>query len=583
MTAFKDLGLNPMILQALGDIGFETPTPIQSKAIPHLINSDHDLIAMAQTGTGKTAAFSLPVIQQLDDNEEAIQSLILCPTRELAIQIASDIKTYIKYLPTVSVVAVYGGDSIERQIRALKKKPQIVVGTPGRVNDMIKRRVLKVEAIQWLILDEADQMLDMGFKDELDEILGNTPDDKQVLLFSATMNKQVRRIASNYMKKPEDISVGNKNQGADNVQHFYYVVHEKDRYQALRRIADSNPDIHGIVFCRTRRETQQVADKLIQDHYSAEPIHGEISQSQRTSVMDRFREKKIQILVATDVAARGIDVDGLTHVINYNPPDKTEAYVHRSGRTGRASNSGVSLVIVNLRERHKIRMLESKVGKTFEKARIPTGDDVCEKQLFHLVDKVCNIDVNEAQIEKYLALITKKFENMDRDELIKRFVSEEFNRFLDHYQNASDLNTNVKAGANDGDSRSTSSILFARFNINVGRNSGLDMKEFFDFVNSQAELKGIELGNISINKDYTTFEADERLKNKVLTCFGRANMDGDPVKVTCEATGLQSTRGSGGRGGGGRRRGFGGGGGGYRGKGGGGYQGRSGGHRGRRN
>jgi ATP-dependent RNA helicase DeaD len=304
--------------------------------------------------------------------------------------------------------------------------------------------------------------------------------------------------------------------------------------------------------------------------------------------MERFRKKKIQLLVATDVAARGIDVDALTHVINYNPPDKAEAYVHRSGRTGRASNSGISLVIVNLRERHKIRMLESKVGKTFEKARIPTGDDVCEKQLFNLVDKVCNIDVNEAQIEKYLSLITKKFEEMDRDELIKRFVSEEFNRFIDHYQNAPDLNTNVRAGGNERESRSTSSILFARFKINAGRNAGLDMKEFFDFVNSQNELKGIELGNIELGNDHTTFEADERLKNKVLDCFGRATMDDKPVKVTCEATGLQSTRGSGG---GGRRRGGGGGGGygggrsgggGYRGKSGGGYRGRSGGHRGRR-
>jgi len=543
MSTFRDLGLNPMILQALEEIGFETPTPIQEKTIPHLINSENDLVALAQTGTGKTAAFSLPVIHQLDEVDTNVQSLILCPTRELAIQIASDIEKFLKYSPG-SVAAVYGGERIDKQIRELKRKPQIVVGTPGRVNDMINRRVLKIQSIQWLVLDEADEMLNMGFKEELDDILENTPEDKQVLLFSATMNKQVRRIASNYMKKPDDISAGDKNKGADNVQHFFYMVHEKDRYQALRRIADVNPEIHGIVFCRTRRETQQIADKLIQDHYSAEPIHGDISQSQRTLVMDRFRDKKIQLLVATDVAARGIDVSGLTHVINYNLPEKVESYVHRSGRTGRAKNSGISLVIVNMREKYKIKMLERAIGKNFEQGRIPTGEDVCERQLFSLVDKVCKVEVNESQIGKYLASINKKFEDMDRDELIKRFVSEEFNRFLDHYQNSVDLNSRV--GDRD-DKFADSGILFARFKVNIGTDTGLNVKDLLTFINEYKGLRGVEIGNVKLRNSHTIFEVDQKAKDVVMECFEGVDMDGTEVKIICEETGVRSSRNSGGR------------------------------------
>lgn len=361
------------------------------------------------------------------------------------------------------------------------------------------------------------------------------------------MNKSVRRIANNYMKKADEITVGNKNKGADNVQHFYYVVHEKDRYQALRRIADVNPDIHGIVFCRTRRETQKIADQLIKDHYSAEAIHGEIAQSQRTKVMDRFRKKNVQLLVATDVAARGIDVSGLTHIINYNLTEKTEAYVHRSGRTGRANNSGISLVIVNMREQYKIKLLEREIGKGFEKGRIPSGEDICEKQLFKLVDKVCNIKVNEEQIGKYLGVISKKFEHMSRDELIKKLVSEEFNRFLKHYQGATDLNTNVSSGR--GQRSNKSSILFARFNINVGRKEELTVKELMGFINSQPTLKNVEIGKISLNKSYTLFEIDERYKNQVLDCFNNTDIDGIPVTIYCEETGLQSSREEDGRGG----------------------------------
>lgn len=554
MSTFNDLGLNPMILQALKDIGFETPTPIQSQTIPHLINSDNDLIALAQTGTGKTAAFSLPIIHKLDDQDNNVQALILCPTRELAIQIASDIEKFLKYLKNFSVTVVYGGERIDKQMRDLKRGPQIVVGTPGRVNDLIRRRSLKIDSIQWLVLDEADEMLNMGFKEELDEILQTTPKEKQVLLFSATMNAQIRRIASNYMNKPEDITVGNKNKGADNVQHFYYMVHEKDRYQALRRIADVTPDIHGIVFCRTRHETQQVADKLIQDHYSAEPIHGDISQAQRTLVMDRFRDKKIQLLVATDVAARGIDVSGLTHVINYNLPEKVESYVHRSGRTGRAHNLGISLVIVNMREKYKIRHLEQAIGKNFEQGKIPTGEDICERQLFSLIDKVCNVEVNEKQIGKYLASINKKFEDMDRDTLIMKFVSEEFNRFLNHYHNSVDLNTRV---GDRNDSFDDSGTLFARFKINVGTDIGLDVKDLLTFINDFPGLRGVEIGNVKLRTDHTVFEVDQTAKDKVIDCFTDVDMGGTDVRIICEETGVRSTRGSSGRnrnggGGGGR-------------------------------
>lgn len=539
MTTFKELGLNPMILQALEEIGFETPTPIQSKTIPHLINSGNDLIGLAQTGTGKTAAFSLPIIQQLNSNDAFIQSLILCPTRELAIQISKDIENYTKYSQGVTVVPVFGGERIDKQIRAIRNMPQIVVGTPGRVMDLIKRKVLKVDSIKWLVLDEADEMLNMGFKEELDEILSSTPENKQVLLFSATMNQAVRRIANNYMKKPDDITVGEKNKGTDNVQHFYYVVHERDRYQALKRIADINPDIHGIVFCRTRRETQMVADKLIQDHYSAEAIHGEISQEQRIHVMNRFRDKKIQLLVATDVAARGIDVEGLTHVINYNLPQGAEAYLHRSGRTGRAHNLGISISIVNMREQHRVRSMENRIGKRFEKGRIPSGDEICEKQLFSLVDKVNDIVVNEDQISKYIELINKKFEHMSRDELVKKIISVEFNRFLEHYKDAADLNSH---GDRERKKRDKSSVQFARFKINIGRNDGLNARELLQFINQQPDLKNIEIGNIEMHKNQALFEAEQSFKGKVIDCFQNAEMNDIEVRINCVGTDIQTSR-----------------------------------------
>ncbi len=431
-----------MIQQALGEIGFNSPTPIQCKTIPHLIESDRDLIALAQTGTGKTAAFGLPIIQKLKEIDE-VQALILCPTRELAIQVAKELKEFMKYLPKFKVISVFGGERIDKQIREIKKSPQIVVGTPGRTNDLIKRRVLKVDKIKWLVLDEADEMLNMGFKEELDEILKSCPSKKQVLLFSATMSTSIRKIANNYMRDPEDFLVGEKNKGAQNIQHFYYMVQNKNRYAALKRIADMNPNIHGIVFCRTRKETQEVSDKLIQDKYSAEVIHGEISQEQRTKVMDRFRNKKFQILVATDVAARGIDVSDLTHIINYNLPENAGGYIHRSGRTGRANKKGISLAIISNQEHRKIKDIERKLGKKIEKGIIPSGADICGKQLESLLEKINKIEINEIQLEKYNDLIKAKFQDITREEIIKKLISIEFNRFLNHSEYMEDLNEKI--------------------------------------------------------------------------------------------------------------------------------------------
>ncbi len=538
MSTFQDLGLNPMIVQALTDIGFEKPTPIQGQAIPHLINSERDLVALARTGTGKTAAFSLPIIEKINSDDNDLQALMLSPTRELAIQIAKDIQTYLKYLPGIKVQAVYGGERIDHQIRALKKRPQIVVGTPGRVYDLLRRKVLKPQNLKWLVLDEADEMLNMGFKEELDNIISKLPEKKQVLLFSATMNKSIRGIARNYMVKPEDIKIENAEAENANVQHYYYVVNERDRYQALRRIADLNPDIYGIVFCRTRRDTQKVADRLIADNYSAEAIHGEISQSQRIHVMNRFRDKQTQILVATDVAARGIDVDNLTHVINYNPPESAEIYVHRSGRTGRAHNSGVSLMIINKREHYKVKQIERQSNKVFEQAKIPSAEDICQNQLFSLVDKVQNVDVNEEEIQKYLPLIQEKLQDMDRDELIKKFFSVEFNRFIQHYQDAEDLN--AKASKSSSNDNSRSNYTFSRIKINIGKKQGVNIKSLFKFINSFKSLKGVEVGNITIKELFTLIDLAESYEKAALDEINGISLDGLTLEAKVVEQGIKS-------------------------------------------
>ena len=437
---FQETGLAAELMQAVEDLGFENPTPIQEKIIPAILNSTEDLIALAQTGTGKTAAFGLPLIQQTDLSTSKIQTLILCPTRELCMQITGDLKRYSRFVDKFEVVAVYGGENIKTQIDALRRRCHAVVGTPGRMLDLIRRKVLDVTHIKWLVLDEADEMLNMGFKEDLDSILAETPSMKRTFLFSATMANEIRHIAKNYMHNPVEISVSKPNISAETVKHEFYVVNAKDRYLALKRVADINPNIYGIVFCRTRQETKEVAEKLIQDGYNADALHGDLSQAQRDHVMNRFRIKNLQILVATDVAARGLDVDSLSHIINYNLPDELESYIHRSGRTGRAGRTGVSISIIHSRQTGKIRDLERMTSKKFVKKPVPGGIEICEKQLFNLVDVVENIEVNDVQIEQFLPVIYKKLSWLTREDLIKHFISVEFNRFLSYYKDAPDLN-----------------------------------------------------------------------------------------------------------------------------------------------
>ena len=443
--SFINFSLNSELLKAIKELGFNHPTPIQKKVIPHLMSSDQDLIASAQTGTGKTAAFGLPLLDVPNTRGTSVQALILCPTRELCIQITNDLLGYSKYMKMVNILAVYGGAKIEKQIKSLKKGPQIVVGTPGRTKDLIRRKKLFVGKIERLILDEADEMLSMGFKEDLETIINATSKKKQILLFSATMTPKVVAVTKKYMRNSLEIAVARVNRAADNVQHIFYMVQAKDRYEVVKRIADMNPDIYGIVFCRTRRETKVVANKLINDHYNADTIHGDLSQSERDDVMGRFRKRQLQILVATDVAARGLDVEDLTHVINYNLPDDGEIYIHRSGRTGRAGKKGVSMVIIHGHEIRKLKNIERTSGISFIKKDIPNGLDICKKRLYTLIDKIEKVNVNEKQIEPFLPYIYEKLSWLDREKLIKHFVSAEFNRYLSYYKNSKDINVEAHA------------------------------------------------------------------------------------------------------------------------------------------
>ena len=446
MITFQELGLSKPVLSAIADLGFENPTPIQQQAIPHLLTGTSDLVALAQTGTGKTAAFGLPLMELLDFNNRKTQAFVLAPTRELCIQITNDLSKFAAQTHGAHVVAVYGGASIEGQIRDIRKGAQILVGTPGRTVDLIERGVIDLSQVDFVVLDEADEMLHMGFKDDLDAILSETPEEKQTWLFSATMPAEVSRIAKNYMTSPVEITAGEKNSGNENIEHVYYLTHQRDKYLVLKRIADYNPDIFAIVFCRTKAETQQIADALIKDGYNADALHGDLSQSQRDHVMKRYRNRALQMLVATDVAARGIDVNDVTHVIQYNLPDEIENYTHRSGRTARAGKKGTSIVLINMKEQFRIKQLEKIIKSSFTKGSIPTPFDVCEKQLMHLVDKVKEVEVNNEMIGKYLPNVFEAFESMSKEEVIQHFVSTEFNRFLDYYKNAPDLNVDEKRG-----------------------------------------------------------------------------------------------------------------------------------------
>ena len=543
------------MLRAIEEMGFDNPTPVQVKTIPAFLSTDRDIIALAQTGTGKTAAFGLPLIEMTDISAKHVQSLILCPTRELCIQICNDLQNYSKYITNFRTLAVYGGASIETQIRALKAGTHVVVGTPGRTLDLIRRKVLNINNIRWLILDEADEMLDMGFKEDLDTIMAETPDEKQTLLFSATMLPEIVSLTHKFMKNTLEISTGKRNTGADNVNHEYYMVHSKDRYNALKRIVDMNPDIYGIVFCRTRQETKDIATKLIADGYNADSLHGDLSQAQRDHVMGRFRMGHLQLLVATDVAARGLDVNDLSHIINYNLPDELDVYIHRSGRTGRANKTGISVAIIHTRENSKIRELEKLVGKPLERKQVPVGKEICEIQLLSMIDKIEKVKVDEVQIEKYMPAIYQKLDHLSKEELIKLFVSTEFNRFLAFYKNAPDLNvtdnserdSERKSGRGQDrnryrDNSSSSSgqydrpqkrrgrdVKFSKFYINLGSKSNINPLKLIALINNQTRIRNIEIGKIDIERNFSFFETDSKYTKEIESSFKNLSYENVPV------------------------------------------------------
>ncbi len=518
MDSFEELGLNGQILQAIKELGFEKPMPVQEKIIPLLLQEkSDDIIALAQTGTGKTAAFGLPIIHKTDISQKQVQYLIIAPTRELCLQIADDLKDFSAFNKQIKVAAVFGGSSMDRQIQKIKQGAQIISATPGRLLDLINRDVIDLRNVKAVILDEADEMLNMGFKEELESILQNTPQNRNTYLFSATMPKQLLSIANLYMKNPIEITIGKRNAGAENVEHISYFVHARDKYLALKRIVDVHPNIYGIVFCRTRQDTKEIAEKLVQDGYDAEALHGDLSQSQRETVMSKFRTKHLRLLVATDVAARGLDVDDLTHILNYDLPEDTELYTHRSGRTGRAGKTGVSIVIANLKEKHRLSLIEKQLNKKFTTQQIPSGNEICEKQLFHLIDKVEKVEVDTEQVEKYLPKIYEKLEWMDRNELIQRFVSVEFNRFLDYYKSLPDL----KSPKEERGAERSGKIkdYYTRFFINLGVTDGLKPTQLIGMINDFTGIKNIEVGQIEILKNFSFFEADSAYQNDIMEGF----------------------------------------------------------------
>lgn len=548
---FKELNLKEEILSAIEELGFESPMPVQEKVIPFMLENNTDLVALAQTGTGKTAAFGLPILNMIDPNLRHVQALVLSPTRELCIQISNDLKNFSKFLKT-RVVPVYGGEDIRTQLKQLDATPQIIVATPGRLIDLIDRGKIKLENIRYLVLDEADEMLNMGFKEDIETILATTPDSRRTTLFSATMPAEIARIAKKYMKEYAEITVGNRNSGSDNVSHIFYVSQAKQRYLVLKRIVDLNPDIYGIVFCRTRQETKEVADHLMHDGYNADALHGDLSQAQRDTVMQKFRIRNLQLLVATDVAARGLDVSDLTHVINYNLPDDVEIYTHRSGRTGRANKKGVSVSIIHSKEKFKIKDIERMLGKKFEQQQIPNGLEVCKKQLFFMIDKMEKVEVNEEQIAPYMNQIMKQLEYLDKTELLKRFVSLEFNRFLDYYKDSADLNYHEKEraprrddrdgrperGGNDdsGDKRFRRGQK-VRLKVNLGVREGINPKRLLGIINDVVGDKTISIGEIEVTNKFTFFDVFADQLDKVVDAF--AQQKEITLAAARESTGYQ--------------------------------------------
>ena len=545
MKTFEELGVSEEIRRAIEEMGYENPMPVQEEVIPYLLGEGNDVVALAQTGTGKTAAFGLPLIQKTDVKHRVPQALILCPTRELCLQIAGDLTDYSKYIDGLKVLPVYGGSSIESQIRMLKNGVHIIVATPGRLIDLMERGVAKLENIINVVMDEADEMLNMGFTDSINAILENVPQDRNTLMFSATMSAEISRIAKQYLKDAKEITIGVKNEGTKNVNHIAYMVHAKDKYNALKRIADYYPQIYGIIFCRTRKETQEIADKLIQDGYNADSLHGELSQAQRDLVMAKFRQRHLQLLVATDVAARGLDVNDLTHVINYGLPEDVEVYTHRSGRTGRAGKTGISIAIMNLREKGRMREIERIINKKFTLGAMPSGKEICEQQLIKVIDDIEKVKVNEEEIETFLPGIYRKWEWLSKEDLIKRVVSMEFNRFLEYYSNAPEIETpgvkeqreadrENKRKNHGSDKEKTSRKAekgFARLFLNVGKTDGFFATQIIDLINRNTKNMRVNVGRIDLMKNFSFFEVAEEQAKDVIRALNKVNYKGRKIIV----------------------------------------------------
>ena len=536
MKTFEELGVSPEIRRAIEEMGYEHPMPVQEEVIPYLLGENNDVVALAQTGTGKTAAFGLPLIQKIDVGRRIPQSLILCPTRELCLQIADDLNEYSKYIDALRVLPVYGGSSIESQIRALKKGVHIIVATPGRLLDLMERKTVSLATIQNVVMDEADEMLNMGFTDSINAILADVPQERNTLLFSATMSPEIARISKNYLRNAKEITIGRKNEGTANVNHVVYCVHAKDKYAALKRIVDFYPQIYGIIFCRTRKETQEIADKLMQEGYNADSLHGELSQAQRDAVMQKFRIRNLQLLVATDVAARGLDVDDLTHVINYGLPDDTESYTHRSGRTGRAGKTGTSIAIINLREKGKMREIERIIGKKFTPGEMPTGKQICKKQLFKVIDDVEKVKVNEDEIADFMPDVYRKLDWLSKEDLIKRMVSHEFNRFLEYYRDreeietTSDLHREKGHKGEKGGRNRQAEAGFTRLFINIGKMDNFFPNDLISLLNKNTRGR-VELGRIDLMQKFSFFEVEESETKNVVKALNRASWNGRRVSV----------------------------------------------------
>ena len=547
LKTFEELGIAEPVLRAIREMGYEAPMPVQEEVIPLLLGEHLDIIALAQTGTGKTAAYGLPILQKIDIARRQPQVLILCPTRELCLQIAGDLSDYSRYVDGLHVLPVYGGSSIESQIKTLRKGVHVVVATPGRLLDLLNRKTVDLGGVRDVVLDEADEMLDMGFTDSIDAILAEVPEDRHMLLFSATMPQEITRITRKYMKEPREVVIGRRNEGNQNIRHVYYMVHARDKYAALKRIADYYPGIYGIVFCRTRKETQEIADRLIQGGYNADSLHGELSQAQRDYVMQKFRLRNLNMLVATDVAARGLDVDDLTHVIHFGLPDDNESYNHRSGRTARAGKTGISISICHVREKSKIRLIEKAIGKKFERAQLPSGEAICEKQLFHYVDRLEKVKVDEAEIERLMPAVFRRLEWLEKEDIIKRLLSLEFNRMLDYYRDAEvieDVDDARPERREKGDKKERADRRaakresrgndtgFRRLRLNFGKDDGLYPAQVIDLINRCVPGRKVEIGRIEIGRDSSYFEVERDAARRVADSMNSYEVDGRPISVS---------------------------------------------------